>query len=83
MAPEPVSWYYQPSKGDKMFTVGDLVKVEEKSLPFLGIPAEEVGGLLVVNDVVVDNHWAGSKLYEVRNSDGDYFGLRGHSLVAV
>lgn len=66
-----------------MFSVGDLVKVDPKELPFIGIPADEVGGLLVVNDVVVENHWAGSKVYEVRNSDGDFFGLRGYALVAV
>jgi hypothetical protein len=61
-----------------MFQVGDLVKVVDK-----GIDMEGVEGLLVVNDVLNVNHWTGSPILEVRNSDGDYYGIAGNALVAV
>jgi hypothetical protein len=44
---------------------------------------EGVEGLLVVNDVLNVNHWTGSPILEVRNSDGDYYGIAGNALVAV
>jgi len=66
-----------------MFSVGDLVKVDPKEVSFLGIPMEEIGGLLVVNDVISDTAWNGSPLLEVRNSEGDYYGLAANALVSV
>ena len=66
-----------------MFSVGDLVKVDLKEVSYLGIPEEEIGGLLVVNDVISETAWNGSALLEVRNSDGDYYGLAANALVAV
>jgi hypothetical protein len=67
-----------------MFQVGDLVKVEVKAVSTLGIPAEEISGLLVVNDVVTEHESiTGIQLLEVRNADGDYFGLLGNVLEAV
>lgn len=67
-----------------MFKVGDLVKVDASELPHIGIPAEEVGGILVVNDVITErDRTCGQPIYEVRNSDGDYFGLLGNALVSV
>lgn len=66
-----------------MFSVGDLVKVDKSELPMLGIPVEEVGGLLVVNDVMDAMDWNGSPVLEVRNSDGDYYGLAANALVSV
>lgn len=66
-----------------MFSVGDLVKVDPKEVSFLGIPEEEIGGLLVVNEVISETAWNGSPLLEVRNSDGDYYGLAANALVSV
>jgi hypothetical protein len=66
-----------------MFTVGDLVKVDLNEITFLGIPEEEIGGLLVVNDVISTTAWNGSPLLEVRNSEGDYYGLAANALVSV
>lgn len=66
-----------------MFSVGDLVKVDLKEISFLGIPQEEIGGLLVVNDIISETAWNGSPLLEVRNSDGDYYGLAANALVSV
>lgn len=61
------------------FNVGDLVKVDASELPLIGIPVEEVGGLLVINEVGgLTDSW-----YEVRNSDGYYYGLLENALVAV
>lgn len=65
------------------FNVGDLVTVDLSEVKFLGIPEAEIGGLLVVNDVISETAWNGSPLYEVRNSDGDYYGLAGNALVTV
>lgn len=61
-----------------MFKVGDLVKVVDK-----GVDLEGVEGMLVVNHVINDDHWAGSPLYEVRNAEGDYFGLVGNALESI
>lgn len=66
-----------------MFKVGDLVKVDMTQISFMGIPEDEIGGLLVVNDVITATDWNGSPLLEVRNSDGDYFGLNQNTLEAV
>jgi hypothetical protein len=66
-----------------MFKVGDLVKVDMSEVKFLGIPEEEIGGLLVVNEIISETAWNGSPLLEVRNSDGDYYGLAGNALVSV
>lgn len=66
-----------------MFSVGDLVKVDMKEISYLGIPEEEIGGLLVVNDVISETAWNGSALLEVRNSEGDYYGLAANALVAL
>lgn len=67
-----------------MFKVGDLVKVDASELPHIGIPVEEVSGLLVVNDVITERHAvAGQAIYEVRNSDGYYYGLLHNALVSV
>lgn len=65
-----------------MFKVGDLVKVDASELPHIGIPAEEVGGLLVVNHIFEATD-KGRTVLEVRNSEGDYFGLLGNALVSV
>ncbi len=61
-----------------MFKVGDLVKVVDK-----GVDIEGVEGLLVVNEIISLDHWCGSPLLEVRNSDGDYYGLAANALVSV
>ncbi len=67
-----------------MFKVGDLVKVDTAQLDTIGIPVEEVGGLLVVNHVFEERERiTGQPIYEVRNSDGDYYGLLDNALVSV
>jgi hypothetical protein len=66
-----------------MFSVGTLVKVDIKQISFMGIPEEEIGGLLVVNDVITEKDWNGQPLLEVRNSDGDYYGFNQNVLEAV
>lgn len=66
-----------------MFKVGDLVKVDLSEVSFLGIPEEEIGGLLVVNDIISETGWLGGQHLEVRNSDGDYYGLAANALVSV
>lgn len=66
-----------------MFKVGDLVKVDLKEVSFLGIPEEEIGGLLVVNDIISLDGWNGSPLLEVRNAEGDYYGLAANALESV
>jgi len=66
-----------------MFKVGDLVKVDLAQISFMGIPDDMIGGLLVVNDVITANDWNGSALLELRNSDGEYFGLNEDTLEAV
>lgn len=67
-----------------MFKVGDLVKVEESALEWLGIPKQEISGLLVVNDVISENdRMLGVPHYELRNGEGDYYGLFHNVLEAV
>jgi hypothetical protein len=61
-----------------MFSVGDLVKVVDTA-----IDREGVDGLLVVNEVLETNHWTGSPILEVRNSDGVFYGISANALVAV
>jgi len=66
-----------------MFNVGDLVKVDESEVKLCGIPVEEVSGMLVVVDLLNAQDWNGSPLYEVRNSDGDYYGFNANALQAL
>lgn len=66
-----------------MFSVGDLVKVDVKQISFVGIPEEEISGLLVVNDVITEKDWNGQPLLEVRNAEGDYYGFNQNVLEAV
>jgi hypothetical protein len=61
-----------------MLEVGSLVVVVDK-----GIDMEGVEGLLVVNEVLETNHWTGSPILEVRNSDGVFYGISANALVAV
>jgi hypothetical protein len=61
-----------------MLEVGSLVVVVVNC-----IVMEGVEGLLVVNDVISANYWAGADLLEVRNADGEYFGLVSTALEAV
>lgn len=61
-----------------MFKVGDLVKVVDK-----GIDMDGVEGLLVVNDVINPDYWNGSQLLELRNCEGEYYGIVGSALAAV
>jgi hypothetical protein len=66
-----------------MFNVGDLVKVHPSILTneALGFEPAQVSGLLVINEL--DGEWHGFPSYEVKNSDGETFGLLGTSLEAV
>jgi hypothetical protein len=61
-----------------MLEVGSLVVVVDK-----GIDMEGVEGLLVVNEIITRNYWAGADLLELRNSDGEYFGLTSTALESV
>lgn len=66
-----------------MFKVGELVKVDPSEISHLMIPVEEISGLLVINDLMGTEKWTGQPVYEVRNSEGDYFGLLHNALVSV
>ena len=65
----------------KGFAVGDLVRIAPSVLVASGLDPVAAGGLLVVN--AEDEPWMGLEQFEVRNSDGDSFGLLASSLVHV
>lgn len=65
----------------KQFKIGDLVKVAPSLIGTLDIDPEAIGGMLVIDEYM--EPFGPINQYEVKNAEGDLFGLLETSLLPL